>query len=215
MEVILTDENRKELTYLDIASYIDIEIGEENDFEIILSRDDVKQYGVKKGYCIFSPGTEFGGIIEDIQSDTSKSEITFTGYTWRGLLNHAVIEPPSGQSHLTVSGDANKILAKVLKNGTGLLFQVPEEYSGIEIKKHAFRYVTALEGLSSMLEKVNARLDIQATRGKPGDPFNVFIQAVMINNYDEEVEYNGDNQVGVTVRDFQAGINHLICLGKG
>ena len=215
MEMILTDADRLELTYLDIASYIDIDVGDANDFEISLSREDVRQYDVKKGCCIFDPGTEFGGIIEDVQSNTEDAEITFTGYVWRGLLNHMVIEPPSGQSYLTVSGDANRVLGKVLNKGTGLLFEVPDAESGINISKHQFRYTTALEGLTAMLEKVNARLDIQAVRGDAGEPFKLLIKAVKIKNYSEDVEYNGDNQVGVSVRDFRAGINHLICLGKG
>ena len=86
MEMILTDADRLELSYLDIASYIDIDVGNTNDFEISLSREDVRRYDVKKGCCIFAPGTEFGGIIEDVQSNTEDAEITFTGYTWRGLL---------------------------------------------------------------------------------------------------------------------------------
>lgn len=215
MEMILTDADRLELTYLDIASYIDIDVGNTNDFEISLSREDVRQYNAKKGCCIFSPGTEFGGIIEDVQSNTEDAEIAFTGYVWRGLLNHMIIEPPSGQSYLTVSGDANRILKQVLNKGTGLLFEVPDSTSGINIPKYQFRYTPALEGLTAMLEKSKARLDIQVVQGDAGDPFKLLIKAVKINNYSEDVEYNGDNQVGVSVRDFRAGINHLICLGKG
>lgn len=215
MEMILTDADRLELTYLDIASYIDIDVGNTNDFEISLTREDARQYNAKKGCCIFAPGTEFGGIIEDVQSNTEDAEITFTGYVWRGLLNHMIIEPPSGQSYLTVSGDANQVLKKVLNKGTGLLFEVPDAESGINISKHQFRYTTALEGLTAMLEKSKARLDIQAVQGDAGEPFKLLIRAVRIKNYSEDVEYNGDNQIGVSVRDFGAGINHLICLGKG
>ena len=215
MEMILTDADRLELSYLDIASYIDIDVGNTNDFEISLSREDVRRYDAKKGCCIFAPGTEFGGIIEDVQSNTEDAEMTFTGYTWRGLLNHMVIEPPSGQGYLTVSGDANRVLEKVLNKGTGLLFEVPDSVSGINIPKYQFRYIPALEGLAAMLEKSKARLDIQAVQGDAGEPFKLLIRAVKIKNYSEDVEYNGDNQIGVSVRDFGAGINHLICLGKG
>ena len=215
MEMILTNSDRLEISYLDIASYIDIDVGNTNDFEISLSREDVSRYDIKKGCCIFAPGTEFGGIIEDVQSNTEDAEITFTGYAWRGLLNHMVIEPPSGQGYLTVSGDANRVLGKALNKGTGLLFEVPDSVSGINIPKYQFRYTPALEGLTAMLEKPKARLDIQAVQGDAGEPFKLLIRAVKIKNYSEDVEYNGDNQIGVSVRDFGAGINHLICLGKG
>ena len=169
---------------------------------------------MKKGCCIFAPGTEFGGIIEDVQSNTEDAEITFTGYTWRGLLKHMVIEPPSGQGYLTVSGDANRVLEKVLNKGTGLLFEVPDSASGINIPKYQFRYTSALEGLPAMLEKSKARLDIQAVQGDAGEPFKLLVRAVKIKNYSEDVEYNGDNQVGVSVRDFRAGINHRSVLEK-
>lgn len=126
-----------------------------------------------------------------------------------------VIETPSGQGYLTVSGDANRVLEKVLNKGTGLLFEVPGSASGINIPKYQFRYTPALEGFTAMLEKSKARLDIQAVQGDAGEPFKLIIKAVNIKNYSEDVEYNGDNQIGVSVRDFGAGINHLICLGKG
>lgn len=48
MEMILTDVDRLELSYLDIASYIDIDVGNTNDFEISLSREDVRRYDVKR-----------------------------------------------------------------------------------------------------------------------------------------------------------------------
>ena len=182
MEMILTDADRLELSYLDIASYIDIDVGNTNDFEISLSREDVRRYDVKKGCCIFAPGTEFGGIIEDVQSNTEDAEITFTGYTWRGLLKHMVIEPPSGQGYLTVFGDANRVLGKVLNKGTGLLFEVPDSASGINIPKYQFRYTPALEGLPAMLEKSKARLDIQAVQGDAGEPFKLLVRAASERN---------------------------------
>ena len=41
------------------------------------------------------------------------------------------------------------------------------------------------------------------------------IQAVKQGNYQEELEYNGDDNIDVTMRACNGRINHLICLGKG
>ena len=144
----------------------------------MLSRSYSERLGVKKGFQFFVPDTEFGGIIEDVQSNTSYDDITYGGYTWRGYLDQLVIQPPAGSAYLTVSGDANSILRKLLSTGTGLLFTVPEEPSGIVISNFKFRYDTALSGITKMLSGRNARLDIKATEEAEGERFKVMIQAV-------------------------------------
>lgn len=214
MDIILTDKERKEVDYLK-TSFMDIDVGKDNDFELRLARSYREKYNVERGFCFFIPDTEFGGIIEEMESNTSLGEITYRGFIWRGFLERLIIEPPAQQGYLIVSGDANRILEQILSKGTGLMFEVPEEDSGIMIKRQEFRYVSALEGLSDMLGKAGARLDIRAKEGGPGEPFRVMIRAVKVNNYSEEVEYNGDNHMNVTVKDYSRGINHLICLGKG
>ncbi len=215
MEYIIADADRMCVGYLDEMSSIDVDIGETNDFELVLSRSYSEKLGVKKGFQFFIPDTEFGGIIEDVQSNTSYDDITYGGYTWRGYLDQLVIQPPAGSAYLTVSGDANSILRKLLSTGTGLLFTVPEEPSGIVISNFKFRYDTALSGITKMLSGRNARLDIKATEEAEGERFKVMIQAVRIRNYSEELQYDGDDNINVSVRDYSCGINHLICLGSG
>lgn len=215
MEFVIADHERIPLGYLDDLTSLDVDVGDTDDFELVLSRSYAKRIGVKKGFQFFVPGTEFGGIIEDIQSDTSYSSITYGGYVWRGYLKQLILQPFPGQPYLVVSGDANRILEQVLNTGTGLLFTVPREDSGIIIEKYQFRYDTALEGLTKMLEAYNARLDIKAVEGTENNPFHVVIKAVPINNYSEELQYDGDDNINVSVRDYSCGINHLICLGQG
>ncbi len=89
MEYIIADADRMCVGYLDEMSSIDVDIGETNDFELVLSRSYSEKLGVKKGFQFFIPDTEFGGIIEDVQSNTSYDDITYGGYTWRGYLRPA------------------------------------------------------------------------------------------------------------------------------
>lgn len=215
MEYVIADADRIPLGYLDEIESLDVDAGDTNDFQVILDREQVKRYGVGYGSFLFVPDTEFGGIIEDINPQTSESSITYMGYIWRGLLDQLIIEPPAGSGYLTVSGDAHDIFRKVLTKGTGLMFEVPEEPSGVVVKTTKFRYVSALEGLTNMLESADARLDIKAVEGVENEPFRVILSAVPIKNYEEELEYNGDDDINVETRDYRRGINHLICLGTG
>ena len=215
MEYILADTSRLELDYMDELVSVDVDIGDTNDFELVLPKEYAEKYGIKKGFYFYVPGTEYGGIIEDIQSVTSSEDITYMGYTWRGYLDQFIIQPPTGQAYLTISGDANAVLAQVLTSGTGLMFYVPDTSSGIKIGTYQFRYETGLQGLSNMLAKYNARLDIKAVSGGTGEPFSVVVRAVKVQNYSEELEYNGDDNINVSTRDYSRGINHLICLGQG
>lgn len=38
------------------------------------------------GNLVYVPDTEFGGIIEDILTDTSLDYVELKGYTWRGRM---------------------------------------------------------------------------------------------------------------------------------
>ena len=89
MELTKTDPNGRALGYVKEATVIDFQIGEDeekdiNDFEIELKRwnwDGTIQYGSR----VFVEGTEFGGIVKEISTDTSAQTITAKGYTWRGV----------------------------------------------------------------------------------------------------------------------------------
>ena len=56
-----------------------------NDFEIELRRwnwDGSIEYGSR----VFSPDTEFGGIVREISTDTDVNVIRAKGDTWRGMM---------------------------------------------------------------------------------------------------------------------------------
>lgn len=79
---------------------IDFEVGADeadsiNDFEIELKRwnwDGSIRYGTR----VFSPNTEYGGIVREISTDTSTNVIRAKGDTWRGMMtkNYTAIKWP-------------------------------------------------------------------------------------------------------------------------
>lgn len=217
LKFIVANEKGEELGYVKEANYIDLELGENNDFELEFSTDAWKEEAYNWGYRIFIPNTEYGGLLEERKTTTGQGTVTWLGYTWRGLLNQKIIQPPDGETHLTVSGDANKIIKHIIGSRFGSLFVAETEASGIEIRNYQFdRYCTVLEGLEKMLAGKQARLKICYKQGTPGLLDSaVLLSAVPITDWSEHLEYSQDGRLTFTTEDYRRGINHLICAGEG
>lgn len=213
--MIVANEKGCELGALKNYKEAEFSVGDENDFVITLKSQVVNKDFLWYESQVFIPGTEFGGIVKDIISLTKSKTVKFMGDTWRGMLSKKIISPPSGQDYLTVSGELNEVLRKMLKEHFGDWFVVPEESTEVTVNYQFNRYVTLLEGLTSLLESVNYKLSIKYIQGAPGEAGYVEVSAAPINNYSEEEEYSQDCNIKMTVRDYRRGINHLICLGEG
>lgn len=213
--MIVANKKGCELGALKNYKEVEFSVGAENDFVITLESQAVNKEFLWYESQVFIPGTEFGGIVKDITSLTKSKTVKFMGDTWRGMLNKKIISPPSGQDYLTVSGELNEVLRKMLKEHFGDWFVVPEESTEVTVKYQFNRYVTLLDGLTALLESVNYKLSIKYIQGAPGEAGYVEVSAVPINNYSEEEEYSQDCNIKMTVRDYRRGINHLICLGEG
>lgn len=213
--MIVANEKGCELGILKNYKEAEFSIGDENDFVIVQKSQAVNKEFLWYESQVFIPGTEFGGIVKDVTSLTKSKTVKFMGDTWRGMLSKKIISPPLGQDYLTVSGELNGVVRKLLQEHFGTWFVVPGESTGVTVKYQFNRYVTLLEGLTSLLESVNYKLDIKYIQGAPGEAGYVEVSAVPINNYSEEEEYSQDCNIQMTVRDCRRGINHLICLGKG
>lgn len=199
------------------ADSIDMDLGDTNDFELQLSEEEWDRKKYNWGYRIFIPGTEYGGLLEECGTSTKDGTVTWRGYTWRGLLTQKIIQPPTGQKYLTVSGDANTIIQSIIGSRFGSLFVADVEQSGIQINNYQFdRYCTILSGLEKMLSTQNARLKIYYQQGTPGGAGGaVRIGAVRVTDWSSELECSQDGKLNFTARDYRRGINHLICAGEG
>ena len=217
LKFIVANEKGEELGYVKEANYIDLELGGTNDFELEFSTDAWKEEAYNWGYRIFIPNTEYGGLLEERKTSTGQGTVTWLGYTWRGLLSQKIIQQPDNQTHLVVSGDANKIIKDIIGRRFDSLFVVETEVSGIEFKNYQFdRYCTVLDGLEKMLASKQARLKISYKQGTPGLLDSaVLLSAVPITDWSEYLEYSQDGRLTFTTEDYRRGINHLICAGEG
>lgn len=215
MDLIYTDVNYKEIGFLKKCD-VDFELGSfitssKNDFQITMSIDQLPKE-IEYGSLIYELGTEVGGMVIGIGSDTSISKAYVYGITWRGMLNRKNILPPPGQGYYLARGNANKVISELINEQFDGLIVGSSQSSSIDVS-HDFRFTQLGEGIEKMLSRFNARLNIKSY--KINDILQVIISAVPINNYSNEIELNNDYGISMIAKKTKSGINHVICLGKG
>lgn len=210
--VELANGNREEIRSADELE-IDIEIGKENNFEMISSVDDWTG-DIDFGSYLYIPNTEFGGIVTEIESSTGQNQIFVRGSTWRGMLEKKIIEPKVGEDYRTVSGRVEDAVRELVAEcGLDSLFSVPYSEDETEIEFKIDRYCTLLAGLEKMLSSIGYRLDIRYIKTR-WDAY-VRLQPVPATDFSDKAEFSQDGKLRFTATENRGGINHLICLGKG
>lgn len=211
-ELNLTDSRMRDISAITNAD-IDIAVGKENDFEIKIRRDDWKE-DYTFGNMVYIQGTEYGGVIGEIDTDTNIDTISLVGRTWRGMLEKKIISPPEGQDYMIVSGELNAIMRDIIGQRFGDIFYVSDSSTGITVNNFQFeRYCTILSGFEKMLKSVNYKLHIEYRQMKENGC--VELSAVPIEDYSDEIELSQDSKLNFKMKDIRNGVNHLICLGKG
>lgn len=216
MKFIVARENGEELGYMDVNADTDLDIGDTNDFELRIDQDSWTKDWYWYGNRIFVPGTEYGGIMNDLEVITRIREIVLRGPTWRGLLAQKIVEPQEGEDHLTVSGDLNDILRELIGDRFGGLFSVPDIKTGVSVTGwQVDRYVTLYDAIIKLFDSKGYRLQISYVEPEGLEYGYVTVQAVPVVDYSEELEYSREGKVEFSIRDYRGGVNHLICAGKG
>ena len=204
MELILIGNNLREYGILDPTTF-ECEVGEGNASNTF----EITGYDPLNG-GVYIPGTEYGGFIERIKTQTDVDSITYEGWTWRGLLSQAVLSPPSGADYYTDSGDLHAVMRRIVGTRFGSLFDVPEWDAGFSVSFQAERYCTYLKALTDLCLENGFKLVIRA---KKSDTVHVILSAEPIITVSGS--YNEDSRLQLQFTENRMGINHLICLGKG
>ncbi|HBI2170531.1 TPA: hypothetical protein KZI03_000602 [Listeria monocytogenes] len=207
MDLIYTDSTGADVGVL-IGYALDLAFGsEENDFALEMSIDNTE---IENGAYIYIEGTEYGGVIDGLKVDTEKQLATYVGRSFHGILNSKVIQPPSGLAYLTLTGDANTVIASIITDlGLGNLFEVETEASGITILGYQMdRYIMGYDGINKMLKANGAKLAMSFVNGK------VKLAAKEIVDYSQDEQYTSDHYA-FKIQKHNNKVNHLICLGSG
>lgn len=207
MDLIYTTTARVDEGILS-AYELDLAFGSgENDFELQAGTKHI----LNPGQYVYIEGTEYGGIIDAIESDTATKKIVYSGRSWHGILNSKVLMPPAGADYLILNGDANAVLANLITTlGLNSLFAAETESSGIAISNYQMiRYIPAYNGILRMLKDNGAKLCMCYV----GDM--VRLAAQPITDYTTT-----DDEFDSDILEFRAKktvnkVNHLVCLGQG
>lgn len=207
MDLIYTNSSMQAIGVMK-AYDLDLAFGsDENDFEI---KVDANNHCCEAGYYVYIIGTEYGGVIDAVTSDTETGEVTYTGRTWHGILNSKVICPDAGQDYLTLNNEANGVLNSLItRMGLTSIFTVNIYASGLEISHYKMpRYVTGYDGIMQMLKSVGGKLILSF------DGEKAILSAAPIEDHTKDGSVSSD-AMSFQVKTTSKKVNHLICLGQG
>lgn len=212
-QLILANEMLNDITPI-MGAYIDISIGKENTFLVKVARQKWRSE-MTFGNVVYIKNTEYGGIVGEVDSDTSADEISMQGYTWRGLLDKKIIQPPASQDYRKVSGELNQVIGTLINGQFGDYFVVSQADTGVTVNYQFDRYCTLLAGVVKMLKSVGYRLQIRYIQQEEGQPAYIELAAVPIDDLSQQIELSQDSRLNFTFKNVKNGVNHLVCLGKG
>lgn len=208
MNVAYTNDSLSAVGFISFVGF-DTSIGDSgNQVQLKLHSDQKTE--LAKGSLIWSPGTEYGGIVQDIQSKIEtdgQRYVYYSGPSWSGRLSQRIVCPPSGKDHYTLDGEANEELNALMEYlGLDYLFQAPEGNSGITLDTDLDRFA---DGYSA-LRKAAAENDCRLSMKYDNTAKKVIIQFVPRETHGN---YTSDNSpISVTVG---SPVNHLVCAGTG
>lgn len=190
-----------------------------NDFvlKMALSKtaDDLLYVENQTDCMIFVEGTEYGGIISGVEIDIEADTITYSGRTWRGLLDQYVIEPPAGQDYRIVSGNLAVSLRSLPLHP--LMDIADTTYTGGTFQFD--RYITVFEGATKLLAAADSSLRLELSFEQTEQEYTGRATASIVEarNLSDLVDVSQDYSDKVNLRIVRDGTTpkHLICLGQG
>ena len=179
---------------------------DENDFELTIDSDN---HCLEENYILYMEGTEYGGIVDAIESSNIDDTITYSGRTWHGILEGKLFEPEAGGDYLLLNGNANDVLRYLIERWELTeLFSVSEEKSSVEIVNYQAKYMKGYTGLRKILFEFGGKLKMvyQGSR--------VVLSAEPYMDYSKDEEFDS-SQVYFTSKKNYRSLNHLVCTGLG
>ena len=207
MDLVLKDSSGTDLMVVSPDS-ADFEWGDGgNDFELTFGAGS-RPPAMPEWGSVYAYGTEYGGVLTRVES--AGGAVKWSGPTWTGLLAGKVLAPDAGSDRLTVSGEANAVLAKlVARMGLTDVLAASSENSGVAVDAYGFElYCDGYTGVRGMLASCGAKLRIRH------DGERAVLSALPAKNWGEENELVA-SAVDVEVDTEARFVNHLVARGSG
>lgn len=209
-QLIYTDANRIDQGVLNNAT-LDLEYGRDeseqaNTFEVSIDRNS--KIRLEDKALVYIEGTEYGGKITGIGTNTTEDVITYKGMTWHGLLNAHVLGPDNGQDYLVLTGEAHAIIRSLIERmNLQDTFTSPMTSSGITVD-YQVRYEYGYFTILAMLNASSAKLKMTFDGGM------MVLSAEPIADYSDSDELD-TTQIELEIDKDYLPVNHLVCLGEG
>lgn len=220
MEVWIADKNRIDTFFFPSTAYLDIEVGSRtmNDFLLeipssiycseLISGNEL----VNSGFYVYIPDTEYGGEILSMTEEGDK--LSYSGITFREILNRKYVEPPAGSDYLIVSGDLAACVKKIIGNVLDDYFVLDSNAVGISVTNWKVdRYASALEAVTKLLDQYDYKLTIKIK--SESEQFMVSLKPEPIHDYSDEIEVSQDGSLSFTISKCLPTFTHMLLLGKG
>lgn len=214
MDVILANNNRKDVAILNKYCNIIFDLNKTKEFSIQVARSNYLPEMYFDSF-VYVQNEEYGGIIKNVITSTELDYVELKGKTCRGMLNTKIIQPEPGESYVIKSGDVYDIMRELVDNEYDGYIRVISGHLGIYVDRFKFnRYCTLLEGITKLLLSVGYKPIIKVIRNNGELPY-FEISAEEIVDFSGKLEFTNDSNINFTMDDNRGGINHLIGLGEG
>ena len=205
MDVVIAGADGSPLFQTDDFT-LDLAYGaDQNDFEL----SGLSGPALSRGWRWWVDGTPWGGVVDTVRVRASRdgvSALSYKGRSVQGVMASKVVEPPAGESHLVVSGEANAVIAQLLDRCDVPWLAASAADSGVELAPFTVhRYATLYDALRMALASAGARLAVTFVDGTP------VLSAVAADTYGDVPS----ERVGFDAERTYRPCNHLIGLGAG
>ncbi len=199
--LVVADKNGRNVR--EVMNYaLDSAWGEdENEIRVTMDWREAPEIG---GY-VYLDGTECGGTIDSITTDTDTDMVTAKGRSWHGILEGMRLVPDEGKSHITVSGSVSSVLMSLISR-MGLQDVFSARQNAAQVSYTFERFIGGYAGITAMLKANGMKLEIVHEGGK----------AVMVASPVETFGNSIDSDlVGFELERIGRRTNHLVCGGTG
>lgn len=212
MEFYIADADRYDVINLPNKCSVDMEIGSDNDFEIEIPVSLYNSEIYEQGRYVYCDGTEYGGRITSITSNTDDRVVKLNGETFRGMLEDKIVEPPTGEAYRYISGDLTECLKTLLGTQYNGIFNVSDTLTGVSVSNYKVnRYAYMLDAMNAVLKSKGYRLDINII--SENEQFYVEISAKKADDNEDEISQDYDLDFDIDKKTFR--YNYMIALGSG
>lgn len=202
MEFVIADKDGRNLRQI-VECEVDLAYGDdENEFELTCDPSIApKEYDI-----VYCDGTEYGGVVDKVESDTATRLVTARGRTFHGILAGKRLVPDSGKKAVTVSGTAKAVMQSLITRFKLSPMFVAVDGAGGNVSYTFERFGDAYSGIRAMAKAHSLRLSLVYSGGR------VEASLVPVRSLGDKVD---SDLMDFTVSRIARRTNHLVCGGTG